>query len=80
MKGECVWITYQLNTFQTLSDQFPSKLGDYFKNEQEYEDYTKKSIDEFILRDSRCKQIVKAIFSITKNDEKNEINGQRRHA
>ena len=42
MKGECVWITYQLNTFQTLSDQFPSKLGDYFKNEQEYEDYTKK--------------------------------------
>jgi len=52
MKGECVWITYQLNTFQTLSDQFPSKLGDYFKNEQEYENYTKKSIDEFILRDS----------------------------
>ncbi len=42
MKGECLWITYQLNTFQTLSSQFQSKLGDYFKNEQEYEDYTKK--------------------------------------
>jgi len=52
MKGECLWITYQLNTFQTLSSQFQSKLGDYFRDEQEYENYTKKSIDEFILRDS----------------------------
>ena len=52
MKGECFWITYQLDVFKQLNSNFINRLGDYFKDEREYENYTKKSIDKFILRDS----------------------------
>tara|TARA_Y100000590_G_scaffold459008_1_gene614968 strand:+ start:1643 stop:2482 length:840 start_codon:yes stop_codon:yes gene_type:complete len=51
MKGECFWITDQMDSFQQLQNNFVNRLADYFKNENEYENYTKKLIENFILRD-----------------------------
>ena len=62
MKGECFWISYQLNTFDKLYKKFNNRLGDYFKDEEEYENYTKKILEEFILKDSSSNETNRPVY------------------